>query len=274
MRSKPRLQLLLAAALVAQVAAAPARAQGDPSDPWERTNRGFFKMSMALNYAVLAPVGLVYSKLPKPLRKALRNIARNLGEPVVFVNDVLQGRPKAAARTVGRVAINTTVGVAGMVDVAKHNGLPHHDNDFGLTLGRWGSGPGPYLFLPLLGPSTVRDAFGAGADYGLDPLTYARYNGKTAVTITTAVVDGIGRATESREGLESLSQTSTDLYASIRSFYLQSRAAEISGHSGDVGDLPSFDEAPAPEAPPADPPTPIAPEAAPTPPLPAAPPQS
>ncbi|MDB5447311.1 MAG: VacJ family lipoprotein [Phenylobacterium sp.] len=246
----PRVQLLLAATAAFQLAAGPCLARGAPGDPWERMNRGFFAIESGLDRTVVGPLAYVYSKLPKLLRKALRNFSRNLGEPVVFANDMLQGHVATAAGTVARFTLNSTAGIGGIADVAKKGGLPHHDNDFGMTLGRAGAHPGPYLFLPLFGPSTVRDVFGSAADIGLDPLTYARFRGRSAIQITTTVVDGIDRRVEAQQELMTVVQTSTDPYATIRSYYLQNREAQIRGKPADnIGELPSFDEPATPAAP-------------------------
>src|SRR5262249_26188512 len=153
----------------------------------------------------------------------------NLSEPVVFVNDVLQLHGGQAARSLARFVVNSTIGVGGLFDVAGHNHVPHHDNGFGLTLGRWGFGPGPYLYLPLMRPSDFRHALGGAADAGLNPLTYARYPHKTAISIGTTIVEGLGKRLDAETDLKTIRETSTDPYASLRSFYLQNRAAEIKG---------------------------------------------
>ena len=241
----PRLLLL---GVVCSTIALPARAAGDPTDPLEGMNRRFFAISETLDRHVFGPAAAGFSKAPSPLRDALRNFSRNLEEPVVFVNVVLPVRPGQAARPLGRLVINSTVGVAGLIDVAKKNGLPHHDNGFGTTLGRWGAGPGPYLFLPLVGPSTFRDAFGDVADIGLNPLTYARYPEKTAVSIAATVIDGLGDRGDAQQDLDAIRQTSTDPYATLRSYYLQNRQAEIRGGAVNVDALPDLDT-PAPAGP-------------------------
>jgi len=276
MHRQGSLRLMLALAACAQLVAAPALAQAEPHDPFEKTNRGLFAFNQGLDRAILRPLALAYGTLPKPLRKGLRNITRNLTEPVVFANDMLQARPKKAARTVGRFTLNSTFGVAGLVDVAKHSGLPRRDNDFGLTLGRWGAGPGPYLFLPLLGPSSVRDGLGGAVDIALDPLTWARYRNKLAFQTTRTVTSGLNRRYEADRDIQAVYETSTDPYATIRSFYLQQRESLIRG-SGDVGALPDFDapaepaaapDAAQPLAPPPSPAAQPAPAAPPTPPSP------
>lgn len=267
MPPRRHIQLALVATAVLQLSARPCFAQSEPADPWERTNRRFYAIHMTLDRAVLRPAALAYGKMPRLVRKGLRHVARNLGEPVIFVNDMLQGHVATAASTAGRFTINSTVGIVGLVDVAKKGRIPHHDNDFGLTLGRWGVGSGPYLFIPLFGPTTVRDGLGAAADIGLNPLTYLRYDGKTAVSVSAILVNGLDRRLSADQELKTVEETSTDPYATIRSYYLQSRQAQI-GEKEAIRNLPSFDEPAPTEAPPegaapAEPAAPAAPPSAP-----------
>jgi phospholipid-binding lipoprotein MlaA len=240
--------------VAALAGAGAAHAQSDPTDPWEPMNRRFFAFQETIDIHVLEPIARSFGQTPSPLRVGLLNFARNLGEPLVFANDVLQARPARAAATLGRFIVNSTVGLAGFVDIAKKNHMPHHDNGFGTTMGRWGAKPGPYLFLPFIGPSTFRDALGGAADFGLNPLTYARYPHKTAIGIATSVLDGLGQRVDADQSLSNIRQTSTDPYATVRSYYLQNRAAEISGKPVTIETLPDFDEpAPAKPAAPAGP---------------------
>jgi phospholipid-binding lipoprotein MlaA len=228
-----------------------AAAAAEPSDPFEGMNRRFFAIETVLDRAVIGPVAYLISKTPKPIGKALRNFGRNLGEPVVAVNDVLQGHVGTAASTVGRFAINSIFGIAGLADPAKAGGIPHHDNDFGTTLGRWGVGPGPYLFLPLLGPSTLRDSVGDLGDIGLNPLTYVHYREKVVVGVTTSVIDGLGARADAEQDLATIFATSVDPYATLRSYYLQNRQAQITGKT-EIGPLPEFDDTAPPSATPPD----------------------
>jgi phospholipid-binding lipoprotein MlaA len=244
-----RASLLLAVPL-ALITAQPSFAQSDRSDPWEKMNRGFFRVQMGFDRALIGPLAKSLGRTPSPVRMGLRNVIRNLNEPLVAVNDLLQGRVGTAASTVGRFAINSIFGVAGVMDVAKRGGIPHHDNGFGTTLGRWGVGPGPYLFLPLLGPSTVRDSAGGLADLGLNPLSYAQYANKRTIGISTAVVDGLLERVDASRDLAVVEQTSTDPYATIRSFYLQNRQHEITGKEPELESLPEIDSAESPAAPP------------------------
>jgi phospholipid-binding lipoprotein MlaA len=273
MRSSGWRASLLFAAPLALLLATPSYAQ-ERSDPWEGMNRRFFAFQQGLDRLIIGPVARGLGKAPSPLRRALRNVTRNLGEPTVAVNDLLQGRIGTAASTVGRFAINTIFGVGGVMDIAERGRIPHHDNDFGITLGRWGVGPGPYLFLPFVGPSTVRDGFGEGADIGLNPLTYVDYNGATTVGISTAVIQGLLDRIDAARDLATIQQTSIDPYATIRSGFLQDRQYKITGKSIELEPLPDFDTegAPAPQPSPtvAAPPADATPPSPPNPPLPSA----
>lgn len=143
-------------------------------DPMQAVNKVSYEATQAVDKAFFGPVALGYQKvLPKPMRSGIRNFLRNLGEPIVFVNYLLQLKPGKAAETVGRFAINSTAGVAGFVDVARAKPfrLPYRPNGFADTLGFYGVGPGPYLFLPFIGPTTVRDLFGRGVDASVLPVS-------------------------------------------------------------------------------------------------------
>jgi phospholipid-binding lipoprotein MlaA len=240
--SRVRLQLLLASVVALELVAAPAFAQsGEAYDPWEHFNRGMYSIQAVLDRHIFGPVARGFGKAPSPIRKILVNFSSNLSEPLVFVNDVLQGHVRAAAGTFGRFAMNTTVGLGGIIDVASHNHLPHHDNGFGTTLGRWGADPGPYLFLPLVGPGDLRDGIGAIGNIFLNPFHYARFDAKTALSIGTGVVNGLNTRLLAEQALANIQATSTDPYATLRSYFWQNRAAEIEGNPEEPEALPSFD---------------------------------
>jgi phospholipid-binding lipoprotein MlaA len=238
--SRRRVQLLLASVAAAQAVAAPAFAQNEPYDPWEGFNRKMYAIHEVLDRAVFGPVARTFGRMPRPIRQGLVNFSTNLSEPVVFVNDMLQGRVKTAAGTVGRFVMNSTVGVAGFRDVAKHNHLPHHDNGFGITLGRWGADPGPYMFIPFIGPSDLRDTIGVIGQIFLNPFYYVRFEGKTALTVSTGVIDGLEVRLEAEPALANIQATSTDPYATLRSYFLQNREAAIKGTTEPEA-LPEFD---------------------------------
>jgi len=242
---RPRLLIAFVGCGLALVAA-DARAQ-TPDDPYEGMNRHFFASAMHLNERYFGPLARLYHALtPGLIGVAIHNMITNLSEPVVVINDVLQARLKAAGRDTVRLAANTSLGIGGMIDLAGKEGMPHHDNDFGVTLGVWGVKPGPYLFLPLMGPSTVRDSIGMGVDVLLSPFTYLRFPGRLTLQYSTAIVGTFDRRENSQGQLEALTADAADPYATLRSVYLQSREAQVRGEDA-APVLPPIDE-PAPSA--------------------------
>ena len=237
-----------------ELCAGPALAQSaEPYDPWEGFNRRMFAVQGVLDRHLFGPLARGFGKTPSPVRRALVNFSSNLSEPLVFVNDMLQGHVLSAAKTFGRFAMNSTVGLIGFRDVAAHNHLPHHDNGFGTTLGRWGAQPGPYLFLPLIGPGDFRDGLGGIGNIFLNPYHYARFDGKTGIGVATGIVNGLNARLQAEQALSNIQATSTDPYATLRSYFLQNRAAEVSGNPSEPGALPEFDmpDIPAAESTPA-----------------------
>jgi phospholipid-binding lipoprotein MlaA len=149
----------------------------DPRDRFERTNRAVYKFNDALDRGVGQPVAKAYVKLtPAPVRKGVGNFFRNLTYPTVIVNDLLQLKVKGFATDTARLVVNTTLGIGGLFDPASQFGMPTGDEDFGQTLGHWGVPPGPYMVLPVLGPSNVRDTAGLVGDHFTDPKSYVNNN--------------------------------------------------------------------------------------------------
>ncbi len=232
-------------AVVGQTVAVPPAAvtPGPNPDPWESLNRKTFALFQSADRIAIRPAAIFYSRVtPRPLQLGLRNAFRNLHEPIVFVNDVFQVRFQNAGVTLGRLALNSTIGVAGLFDPATGAGLPYHNNGFGTTLGRYGVPPGPYLFGA--GPTDLRDAIGSGVDILSDPLTWINFDGRLGFGISRGVVSVLDDRAEADPQLKALSSMSTDEYASLRSLYLQNRAAEITGGQVNVNDLPSFGDEP------------------------------
>jgi phospholipid-binding lipoprotein MlaA len=273
-KRRHRATVLLIASTVASVglwtdgaSAAPLQREAVASDPFERVNRVMFYINGAFDFLLLRPASITYKRvMPRPIRTVLHNAISNIGEPVVAINDILQGHGKAARHTVTRFLTNSTIGLVGALDVATPAGMQHHNNDFGLTLAHYGVKSGPYLFLPILGPTTVRDGAGSIADIGLDPMTWTRYTGSTEIGITRTVANGLDQRAAADKQIKQLMATATDMYASIRSFYLQNRQSQITGGKIDLDTLPSFGDEPAPAAPDASGPpaaaVPAAPDAA------------
>jgi phospholipid-binding lipoprotein MlaA len=257
--------------------ASPALAAGSAPnpDPWEKFNRKSFAINQTLDRYALRPLAMVYSHvLPAPVRDGLHNVLSNLDEPVVLVNDVLQGRFHRAGVTTGRIVANTVLGIGGVFDVATKLGAPHHDNGFDVTLGRYHVKPGPYLFIPLLGPSTVRAAVGSGVDAVSQPLYWIKYPHHNTVSIVRFVVGGLDTRARVDDQYQALMSDATDPYATLRSVYLQNQQSQV-----DAGEplanqpLPDFgDPTPSPTTPPPAAPPAAAPPAAPTDPIPPTPP--
>lgn len=216
-------------------AAPPAHVGHAPGDPLEGFNRKMYKIQDGLDHAVLRPAAMGYkSVVPRFLRTAIRNFFSNLGEPVVFANFVLQHKIGKAAETFARFAANSTLGLAGTIDVASQGqkNLPHRPNSFGDTMGFYGVKPGPYLFIPLMGPSTLRDLAGGSADGLLLPVAVGKPFGQLRYEIPKAVVTGLDLRAEHDGDMRALLGTALDPYATLRSVYLQDRAGEIAGLKG------------------------------------------
>ena len=217
--------------------------EATPGDPLEGTNRDLFKVQNSLDRRFFRPVAKAYQRgVPKPVRSGLRNIIRNLTEPIVFLNDLLQLRPGRALRTLGRFAINSTVGLGGAIDVGKKLDLPYRSNSFGTTLGRWGVGPGPYLYLPLIGPTTLRDLLGGPIDGLVLPVGVGFPFDRLDYQLSSTGVATIDKRAEAEADLEALMAGAADPYATLRSVYLQSREAAIADARGTPLELAPLDD--------------------------------
>jgi phospholipid-binding lipoprotein MlaA len=193
----------------------------DEHDPFEGFNRAMYKFNDAIDRAVMKPVAKGYNKVvPSPVNKGITNFFNNLGDIVVIFNDLLQFKISRAASDTARVFINSTVGLLGFIDVASSLELRKHDEDFGQTLGYWGIETGPYLVLPFLGPSTIRDTFGRAVDWQLDPVYQVSPTNDRYWTVAL-------RAVDTRAGLltagKILEEAALDPYLFMRDSYLQRR---------------------------------------------------
>jgi phospholipid-binding lipoprotein MlaA len=200
------------------------------NDPLEPLNRKTFAFNQGVDRVLLKPIAKGYRRvLPSHGRDGIRNFLRNLHEPIVLVNNLLQGEFKRAATSLGRFVENSTLGVAGIMDFASRHGLKRQSGDFGQTLYVWGFHEGPYLVLPLMGPSNPRDAVGLGADLFTNPVVYftPQFNYKTTVSVSEAVVGGIDERARNIDSLDEIQRESVDFYAALRSLYRQNRAAEL-----------------------------------------------
>jgi phospholipid-binding lipoprotein MlaA len=223
--------LLLVGALLLSACAASQReaATGGFYDPLEHLNRKIFTFNQAADRHVILPVAKAYrAALPDPARDSIRDFLKNLDGPVIFANDALQADFPEAGKTLARFALNSTIGIAGFVDIAGRWGIPYHDDDFGVTLGVWGVPPGPYLVVPILGPSDPRDLAGNAVDGYADPWDYtASHNGYVWIPFVRGAISGIDTRSRYIKTLADLERTSLDYYAAIRALYLQRRAALI-----------------------------------------------
>lgn len=201
----------------------------EDNDPLEPINRVSFDVSQAFDKVLIRPVAIAYRHvIPHPLRDGVRNAINNAREPMVAVNDLLQLKPKRALHTVGRFLINTILGIGGLFDIAKRRdfNLPHHGNSLGNTLGFYGVKPGPYIYLPLLGPATLRDQVdrleGRPFPHEFnDPLDAA------GAGLAPLVLGGLDQRERNDDELKALLDDAVDPYATFRSTWLQNRQAEI-----------------------------------------------
>ena len=203
-------------------------------DCFESINRGVFAFNQGLDKIIFKPLAKGYRKLPQPIRSGTSNVINNLGNAVTIPNNILQGQMKDASVNSLRLIINSTLGIAGIFDVASYYGLEKRDKeDYGQTLGVWGVGEGCYFILPVLGPTTVRDSIGslanvAGGDawYNVTVANDTQYFNEADYYLSQ-LLSGVDFRAKNLESFDSLENTSIDLYASIRSLYLQDRQKKI-----------------------------------------------
>ncbi|MDR3435817.1 VacJ family lipoprotein [Telmatospirillum sp.] len=201
------------------------------NDPLEPANRAIFSANQEVDTYLLRPLALGYRYVvPSFGRDRISDFLDNLKSPIYLANDLLQANFTLAGTTVGRFALNSSFGVFGLMDVAEPMGLPSHQSDFGQTMGVWGIGEGPYIVLPLFGPSNPRDTVGMLAESQADPLDYYLQTGGRHWMYWTRM--GLG-AVSTREAyldvLDDMQRTSLDYYSAMRSLYRQRRAAQING---------------------------------------------
>lgn len=240
----------------APVAPTPSTATATPEpdaasvDPWEHTNRQFYRLNKGIDRAVIRPTSVFYHHaLAHPVREGVHNVIYNLGEPVTFINDVLQIRPVKAGKTIVRFVTNSTIGILGIFDVAGSAGLPIEPNGFAHTLGRYGVPEGPYIFLPVFGPSSVRDATGRVVDVVSDPLTSIKYGARSGVQAARTAASGLDRRDAADPVLKDVERTATDPYATLRSGFLQHSSSAARRGDVDVNALPDFGPEPTPGKP-------------------------
>jgi len=226
--AKPR--TLLAALLLATLSLS-ACATAPEEDPLEGYNRAMHSFNTAVDQTIIGPVAKGYRYItPNPLRERIGNFSDNLREPLNMVNAFLQGDFEQGMVSFWRFAINSTIGIFGIHDVAATAGLAERREDFGQTLGAWGTGSGPYIVLPILGPSNGRDVVGRVTDWFLDPFSYALQSNER-------IWLGVGEALVERERLidpiDDIYESSLDHYVTFRSVYGQHRDAQIANRNSE-----------------------------------------
>ena len=227
--------LTLAFSLLALTACATAdnrsgqETESEIADPLEGVNRAVFGVNTAADILFIGPASTIYHEgMPEPVQTGVRNVYQNLELPVIAINKLFQGKFEGFGTALARFAINSTVGLAGLIDVASSIGLPYEDTDFGVTLASWGVEPMAYVVLPFFGPSSVRDSIGLGVDTMMDPV---RYGAREAdLTTERYVVSGLkilDKRAQASDLIEDTWKNSLDPYATMRSLYSQYRTATI-----------------------------------------------
>jgi phospholipid-binding lipoprotein MlaA len=226
--------------LLAACAAAPSdpdakAAYERKNDPVEPANRDMLAVNQFVDKYTLKPVAKTYrDNVPELMQEGVHNFLTNLSAPMIEVNDLLQGNFGRGWITLQRFVLNTLVGGLGLVDVAAGNNLPFHDADFGQTFGVWGIGEGPYVMLPVFGPSNVRDAIGTGLSFVADPWTFVGGVNALYATYARTGADAVDERSEYIDSLDEMQATSIDFYASLRSSYRQHRSYEVREAGGNA----------------------------------------
>lgn len=214
----------------------PSHPTDDIADPFQGFNKAVFAFNDAADQALIRPIAKGYrAVVPRPARNGLRNFLRNLRAPVNLANEILQGDFRGAGDVLTRTAVNTLIGLGGTIDVAAMEGIPYQQEDFGQTLAVWGVDHGPYLVLPVLGPSSMRDGTGLAVDMALDPLNWYFYNVRPedeGWRYARFAAEGIVKREELLDALDDLRRNSFDYYAALRSAYVQRRDSMVRDEGG------------------------------------------
>lgn len=220
------------------------------ADPWESSNRAVFEFNDTIDRAVLKPVARAYAYItPQPVRSCINNVFLNIGDIWAGVNSSLQGRHLDAINTFGRVMLNTTLGVGGCFDLASTTGAKRIPNDFGVTLGVWGISSGPYIVLPIIGASTLRDGSGMLVDAYVNQFGYGQQVHDIAVRNSIYGLEVVQRREALLAVSDTVDRTALDRYSFIRDAYLKRRSVQVNGPLTDAESLPSYEDV---EAAPAD----------------------
>lgn len=244
------LGLILATTLSLSIAAcanntgAAHKSHAEMSDPFEPVNRAVFGFNDVLDRVIIEPVAKAYRFVtPQVVQNSIQNFMRNLKSPIIVANNLLQGDIGGAGVATARFAINTTVGFVGLADVAQTQGLSYEPEDFGQTLAVWGMPSGPYIVLPIIGPSSVRDTAGLVVDSYADPVRIVAFNSDNEwIYYTRTVVEGIDTRSRLLETIEDLRRNSLDYYASVRSIYSQKRQSLIRDDKNGSIAIPDYDD--------------------------------
>ena len=237
-----RLKVILSVMVFSSIVYMPqlmAKEEYTANECFEKFSRGTLKFNQGLDRALFKPIAKGYRALPVPIRTGTGNFVSNLRSLLTFSNNILQGDLGAAGNTAGRFAVNTTVGILGIFDPATKLGLEKRGReDFGQTLGVWGASSGCYFVLPILGPTTTRDALGMVGNVFIDPVYQLTHNTETDIVVGNENLsehnyyyykgtDAVDFRSKNIETLDSLEKNSIDFYASVKSLYLQNRSQKI-----------------------------------------------
>jgi phospholipid-binding lipoprotein MlaA len=209
------------------------------ADPLERVNRVFFAINEGIDRVILEPVAQVYHVIvPKPVRRGVSNVLANARMPITLANDILQGNRDRAGQTMVRFMVNSTVGLGGLMDFASDAGVQPHTEDFGQTLAIWGVGSGPYMVVPVLGPSNPRDFAGRIVDTAFNPTTWILADEPIEIRLAPGGAEIISGREAVLEDARKLRESSPDFYVTVRDIYGQQRQSEISNGSFAGGPIP------------------------------------
>ena len=232
-----RAMIAAAVVLVASGCASTASISGDPSDPWEPTNRKFYAFNDAVDEALLEPAANLYLKLPGGVRDSIHNFLDNAAYPGTVLNQILQGKLESAMEGTARFVFNTTLGLGGLFDVATGMGLERQEEDFGQTLAVWGSGEGNYIHYPVLGPSSVRDTPGIVVGALTDVLTYV-------AALPLALLEIVDTRANLAGAAKIREESAVDPYVFTREAYRQRRTFLVYDGNPPIDDFDEDDEDP------------------------------
>lgn len=215
----------------------------NPADPLEASNRAVFEFNDTIDRAVFKPVAEAYAVVvPQPIRTCINNVFLNIGDVWSWFNSTLQGRQVDALNTFGRVLLNSTMGLGGCLDIASQTGAKRIPNDFGVTLGVWGLNSGPYVVLPIIGSSTLRDGAGRAVDVYVNQFGYGSLIHDVGVRNSIYGLEVVERREALLEITNTIDRTALDRYSFIRDAYLRRRQAQVDGATAEARKLPNYED--------------------------------